>query len=218
MPTTNRLQCPGNEKRLILLPMRRMALAVAFAALVPYQALSQTEVAPESRPVDLKKAGLSLRFVETTKKPDYDKGVLRPLYKSQAEKFERGKSECEAKEGHIEEGTCILPPPPPVPPPYPQPVHNPGNVDTATLLGSLGYTSPFGNCVLEPGVNNPGYGNPIDWPVLYSVPRIGSTVLFFFNHTAVVTGIWSNGDLEVRHQNAPGAPTRYPASLIRGYR
>lgn len=87
-----------------------------------------------------------------------------------------------------------------------------------SLTGSYGYASPFGNCVNEPGVNNPGWGNPIDWPVLSTVPTLGATFLFYSNHTGVVTGIWSNGDLEVRHQNYVGGQHRFPRSMFRGFR
>jgi len=87
------------------------------------------------------------------------------------------------------------------------------------LIGSYGYSNAFGNCVNEPGVNNPHDGtNPISWAVTSQVPWIGASVLFYFNHVAVVTGIWSNGDIEVRHQNSGGAPHRYPRSEIRGFR
>ena len=86
------------------------------------------------------------------------------------------------------------------------------------LVGSIGYSRPGGNCVNEPGVNNPGYGNPIGWPVLSSEPTVGATALFTWNHTGVVTGIWANGDVEVRHQNYWGGQHRFPRSMFRGFR
>lgn len=89
---------------------------------------------------------------------------------------------------------------------------------TSGLIGALGYSRAGGNCVNEPGVNNPRTGNPINWASTSYVPRIGATVLFTWNHTGVVTGIWGNGDVEVRHQNCSGCPHRYPPSMIRGYR
>jgi hypothetical protein len=92
------------------------------------------------------------------------------------------------------------------------------NNGNASLMGSYGYARAGGNCVNEPGVNNPGYGNPIDWPATSSNPWIGATFLFYSNHTGVVTGIWSNGDIEVRHQNFSGGQHRFPASYFRGYR
>ncbi len=96
----------------------------------------------------------------------------------------------------------------PVPAPTPVP----------ELVGSEGYALAYGNCVNEPGVNNPGYGNPADWPVTASAPTIGATAVFTWNHVGVVTGIWANGDIEVRHQNYWGGAHRFPPSMIRGYR
>ncbi len=95
---------------------------------------------------------------------------------------------------------------PPAPPAVPE------------LVGSIGYAQSWGNCVNEPGVNNPGYGNPISWPVLSETPTIGATALFTWNHTGVVTGIWANGDVEVRHQNYWGGQHRFPRSMFRGFR
>lgn len=87
------------------------------------------------------------------------------------------------------------------------------------LTGSIGYAVCGGNCVNEPGVNNPFDGtNPISWAVLTQTPTIGATALWTYNHTGVVTGIWSNGDIEVRHQNFCGGQHRFPASSFRGYR
>lgn len=100
----------------------------------------------------------------------------------------------------------------PEPAPAPAPPAVPG------LVGSIGYALSWGNCVNEPGVNNPGYGNPIGWPVLSSEPTIGATALFTWNHTGVVTGLWSNGDVEVRHQNYWGGQHRFPRSMFRGFR
>ena len=86
------------------------------------------------------------------------------------------------------------------------------------LVGTVGYAVAGGNCVNEPGVNNPGYGNPSEWPVTSSEPAIGATAVFTWNHVGVVTGIWANGDVEIRHQNYWGGQTRFPRSMIRGYR
>lgn len=86
------------------------------------------------------------------------------------------------------------------------------------LTGTLGYAKPGGNCVMEPGVHNPGFGNPISWPVTATTPSLGATALFTFNHTGVVVGIWSNGDIEVRHQNYSGGQHRFPRSFFRGFR
>ncbi len=86
------------------------------------------------------------------------------------------------------------------------------------LVGTAGYAVAGGNCVAEPGINNPGYGNPSDWPVTSQVPRVGATAVFTWNHVGVVTGIWRNGDIEVRHQNYWGGQHRFPRSMIRGFR
>jgi hypothetical protein len=106
--------------------------------------------------------------------------------------------------------------------PAKKPVANPKVVPTPAaqpeLVGSIGYALAYGNCVNEPGVNNPGYGNPIDWPVTSSQPTVGATALFSWNHTGVVTGIWANGDVEVRHQNYYGGQHRFPRSMFRGFR
>jgi hypothetical protein len=130
---------------------------------------------------------------------------------------------CEEQGGHLEGADCVPPPPPPPPPP-PEPVvaYTASTQVTVTygdfLTGSYGYALAGGNCVVEPGVNNPGWGNPIDWPITSTEPWIGASALFGFNHVAVVTGLWSNGDIEVRHQNCSGCPTRYPRSSFRGVR
>lgn len=94
-----------------------------------------------------------------------------------------------------------------------------GGGGAAGLTGSIGYARAGGNCVNEPGVNNPHFGNPIDWPVTSSAPSIGATALWTFNHTGVVTGIWANGDIEVRHQNWWGGNQhRFPRGAFRGFR
>ena len=87
------------------------------------------------------------------------------------------------------------------------------------IAGTLGYARSGGNCVAEPGINNPGWGNPSSWPILYAEPAIGRTAIFTYNHVSYIVGLWSNGDIEVRHQNWQGAPqTRFPRSSFRGYR
>ncbi|MSU76264.1 CHAP domain-containing protein [Patescibacteria group bacterium] len=94
----------------------------------------------------------------------------------------------------------------------------PAPVEVPELVGSEGYARSGGNCVNEPGVNNPRTGNPISWAVLSSEPTVGATALFTWNHTGVVTGIWKNGDVEVRHQNYWGGQHRFPRSMFRGFR
>lgn len=86
------------------------------------------------------------------------------------------------------------------------------------LTGSIGSVSPYGNCVNEPGVNKWTHGNPEIWPVLTQTPVIGGTVLFTYNHTGVITGLWDDGSIEIRHQNYRGGQTRFPRSAFRGFR
>lgn len=172
--------------------------------------------------------------------PDFDKEVAKPLKDTQdreakeaAERdLEFHRHECEVDfDGSYVPATadaaavCNVTP---VYVPEPAPVVTtsytaPQSVTSTSfeggLNGSIGYALPYGNCVNEPGVNNPFDGSdPIAWAVLYSNPHIGSTALFTYNHVAVVTGIWSNGDLEVRHQNFTGGQTRFPRSQFRGFR
>jgi len=143
------------------------------------------------------------------------------------------KSKEDIKEGLgliVPDGKKPEPPKPePEPEPQPQPADN-NSIATnyissysyyggaGGLTGSIGYAKCGGNCVNEPGVKNPGLGNPSDWPVLTYTPYIGATALWTYNHTGVVTGIWSNGDIEVRHQNYCGGQHRFPRSAFRGFR
>lgn len=84
------------------------------------------------------------------------------------------------------------------------------------LTGSIGHASPFGNCVLEPGVKKQP-GNPISWRVTTQQPYIGATALWHYNHVGVVVGIWANGDLEIAHQNYRGGQHRFARSQFRGF-
>lgn len=88
------------------------------------------------------------------------------------------------------------------------------------LIGSIGYATCGGNCVNEPGVNNPFDGtNPISWAVLTQTPTIGATALWNYNHTGVVVGIWEGGQyIEVRHQNFCGGQHKFHISEFRGFR
>ena len=98
----------------------------------------------------------------------------------------------------------------------PQPIRNGSN---SLAFGSYGSVSPYGNCVNEPGVNNPGRGNPITWAATSSTPTVGATALWTYNHTGVVTGIYEGGEyIEVRHQNYSGGRTKFHISEFRGYR
>lgn len=151
-------------------------------------------------------------------RPDWEKEVLVPLKTKQAEEeaarvAEEARIAAEQAAKAAAEAERLAQRPVVYTAPVPS-----YTASNGVLTGSLGYANPYGNCVLEPGVNNPGWGNPINWPVLSSTPHIGSTALFYFNHVAVVTGIWSNGDLEVRQQNTTGGQHRYPRSMFRGFR
>lgn len=163
-----------------------------------------------------------MRLVPSIQKPDYDKEVLAPLraaqavVKAQADKqaaldadAARQALEASQQAAIVEQSGAI---------PTTPPTMAVGVYSSELIAGSIGYSLPYGNCILEPGVNNPGWGNPIDWPATSYTPWIGATALFTFNHTAVVTGVYSNGDLEVRQQNSPGMPHRIPMSMIRGFR
>lgn len=93
------------------------------------------------------------------------------------------------------------------------------NASSGLLVGTYGSVRAYGNCVNEPGVNNPGRGNPITWSVLSGVPTVGATALWTYNHTGVVTGIYEGGEyIEVRHQNYRGMRTKFHISEFRGYR
>ena len=111
----------------------------------------------------------------------------------------------------------------PAPAPAPQQVETdntapaPQTAGSGSLTGSLGYARAGGNCVNEPGVKRGQGGNPSSWSASTRTPYIGATFLFYSNHTGVVTGIWANGDVEVRHQNYSANIHRFPASMFRGF-
>lgn len=91
-------------------------------------------------------------------------------------------------------------------------------VPASELIGSYGYVVGGSNCVNTAkahGKNQPG--NPISWVPTTQAPFIGAAVLFYFNHVAIVSGIHSDGSVEVIHENCPGCPTRYARSAIRGF-
>jgi len=160
-------------------------------------------------------------LVKTTQPPDYNVDVLEPLAADQHQEALKYAAEQAVALRQVEiasEQSAKIEVAVHVQPSSPTPSYAPSYGGLGVLTGSVGYSDPDGNCVDEPGVNNPGYGNPIDWPVLYTTPHIGSTVLFVFNHTAVVVGIWSNGYVEVDQENAPGMTHTIPPSMIRGYR
>ena len=104
------------------------------------------------------------------------------------------------------------------------PVSRPNTAKTivrgsGNLIGSYGSVRSTGNCVNEPGVNNPGRGNPITWAVTSSTPTIGATALWTYNHTGYVVGIYEGGQyIEVNHQNYDGGRTKFHVSEFRGFR
>ena len=123
--------------------------------------------------------------------------------------------------GLVGEQRLLTPTPEPKPAadaPKPAAAKQPAPRPAPELIGTVGYAVAGGNCVNEPGINNPGYGNPSGWPVTSQKPWIGATAVFTWNHVGVVTGIWRNGDIEVRHQNYWGGQHRFPRSMIRGFR
>lgn len=98
-------------------------------------------------------------------------------------------------------------------------VYYPGTSAGSPLIaGSMGYISGMGNCVdfaRQFGKNQPG--NPISWRVSTMTPFVGAAVLFPFNHVGIVTGIHSDGSIEVAHANCPGCSTHYSMSQVRGF-
>lgn len=151
---------------------------------------------------------------------NYQKTVVEP---QEAARLAQAKIDCEATGGSLEVNGCIYPEPVYEAPVYSPPTYSPysgswAHRGSGDLMGNYGYALPYGNCVDEPGVNNPGYGNPSSWPATSYSPWIGASALFTYNHVGVVTGIWSNGDVEVRHRNFQGGQTRFPRSAFRGYR
>ena len=167
------------------------------------------------------------KLVPETPKPDYEKEVLQPLKEAQrrdaevkelarieaerieAERVEAERIAQEALQAQLAAQAVVY---------APAPVQYATQALNSSLTGSYGHATVGGNCVQEPGVNNPGQGNPISWMTTSSVPWIGATALFTYNHVGVVTGIWSNGDLEIAHQNFTGGTTRFSISQFRGFR
>lgn len=89
-----------------------------------------------------------------------------------------------------------------------------------TLTGSYGYAIAGGNCINQVPYGLRGSGNPISWAVTTQMPYIGGAALWAgVNHVARVTGLWSNGDIEVAQENWSGpAITRFSRSTFRGFR
>ncbi len=183
-----------------------MAISVILTAI-------QSSPKVETRPLDLKVDSLV-----ATQRLDYDAAVLKPLHEAQAVKAEKDRlaaieaaRQAEiARQAALKRASML------------KPAILPRSASTSyggTLIaGTMGYSLSSGNCVNEVrayGKNQPG--NPISWQPTTRQPFVGAAVLFYFNHTARVTGILSDGSIEVAQQNSPGAPHRYSQSQIRGY-
>lgn len=138
--------------------------------------------------------------------------VTRPLVKQgQKRKHNARIKACRASQGRFVGGRCVIDPPAPIVA-YTQPTQAYG------LTGSLGYTVPWGNCVNQIPFGQRGPGNPINWGVTTYQPYIGAAALFPYNHVGRVVGIWSNGDVEIVHENGGGLGHRFSASSLRGFR
>lgn len=185
---------------------------MAILLLFPPASLAQPQPStPSTLALDIQE------LVKPSQKPNEDVEVLQPLHAAQksladkqaADALEAARQALEAsQEAAIVERARD---------------NTPQGADTNTpasdlVAGVVGYSLSGGNCVDEAGVNNPGWGNPIQWSVTSPTPWIGASALFTFNHVAVVTGWYANGDLEVRQENAPGMPHRIPMSEVRGFR
>lgn len=165
-----------------------------------------------------------IQLIQETKKPvpNFDKEVLEPLKVKQEEARIAAESARIAEEKAAEalraaqeaERPRLLPLPASKSYVAPSVSVRP----TGGLMGSLGYIRPGNNCVNTAkayGKNQPG--DPDTWYVTTRTPFIGAAAVFPFKHVAIVVGIWSNGDIEVVHENAPGAGHRFSQSQIKGY-
>lgn len=143
--------------------------------------------------------------------------ITRPMIKAaQAKRLKAAQDSCRTQGGTFTKGECVLPPPP-VYVPYVAPVVS--VAPSGTLTGSAGYALPWGNCVNQIPYGLRGFGNPSSWLATTQTPYIGGAALWYFNHTGRIVGIWSNGDLEIAHENAGGwGQTRFPRSAFRGFR
>lgn len=196
-------------------------LGLRFLVVAPLLAITTwSSNPPESPTLPTRALALNIsELIPLVPKPDYDQQVLAPLHADQArEALQAAQAVAQALATQQAAQKLATATAAQVALQVKLPVIASTDVTSGTLDGAIGYSLPYGNCVDQAGVNNPGYGNPIDWPILTRVATIGATVLFYFNHTAVVSGIWSNGDIEVYQQNAPGMSHRIPASEIRGFR
>lgn len=155
-----------------------------------------------------------MELLETTLNHDPQKieDITGPLVEAGKRRREKARKAAEAaEEAHL----ASLPPWTPTP--APQPATAPQN--GSLIAGTRGYALPYGNCINQVPYTLRGQGNPINWSVLTQTPYIGAAALWYFNHTGRVVGMWSNGDLEIAHENWGGyAQTRFPRSAFRGFR
>lgn len=144
-------------------------------------------------------------------KPNFDREILEPLRQRQQEIAARKAEEERLAKEAAEKAQAV------------QTAYMASDLSVVTvvgtLTGSLGYALAGGNCINQVPIGLRGQGNPINWPVTTSVPYIGGAALWYSNHTGRVVGLWSNGDIEIAHENAGGwGQTRFPRSTFRGFR
>lgn len=149
------------------------------------------------------------------KRPDFDIEVLTPLRAAQAAKqAELDKLAAEEQErlrqAEVARQTVYTPQ---------QSTWVTPSVYTGDLIaGRAGFIAPGNNCVdWVKQFRSVPMGNPIGWQPTTMKPFIGAIAVFYFNHTARVEGIYSDGSVAVSHANAPGAPVRYTMRQIRGF-
>lgn len=194
-----------------LTPLISIVLTVAMMWPGPIRAQALTPIPPN---VD---AVLSIINPPPRPKPDFDKDVLEPLRKAQAEKRAAElKADCDVRRGVISGDECIVPQPP-TPVYYAPQIASPAP-SWGGLVGRIGWAKPYGNCVNTVkafGKNQPG--NPSSWYTTTRTPFIGAAAVFYYNHAGIVVGIWGNGDVEIAHENYRGGQTRFSPGQIRGY-
>jgi hypothetical protein len=161
--------------------------------------------------------------IQVPHQPDFDSEVLAPLRVAQKaaqeaeaarlEQVKRDEEAAAAAQKAAEEAAAVTVVT------YVKPVYAaPPQAVSGDLTGSIGFAIPGGNCVLQIPVGLRPFGDPITWVVTTQTPYIGAVALFNYNHTGMVVGIWSNGDLEIAHQNFTGGLHRFSRSEFRGFR
>lgn len=160
--------------------------------------------------------------IASPKFPDYTANYLKTVVEpaEAARAAEKARLEQEAADEAAAAQAALYVPPAPV---YyytpPAPVIVQAVTPSGGLTGSYGYAIMGGNCVNQIPASIRPNGNPIEWAVTSYQPYIGAVALFGYNHTGIVSGIWSNGDVEIRHENWNGAAqTRFPRGNFRGFR